>query len=291
MKSFATNGYKLTYDTWGKPGDRAVLFFHGFPGSHIQAEGMARHVRDQDLFLIAVDRPGYGGTRGPGDRGAYLDALRALLTHLNVPRFDVVGVSGGSPWAHIMASRFASDVRSLTIICGLGPLNQETEKFFTRFQKRGLRLRKFVPTIVAEMIVAKALAAIDPDEGFKRLTKILSAPDIASLGEPAHHDFLVTSMLQARQQQGKGIANDAALYHRDWLRMDCDETKLAEIPTYYFHGMQDKILNPAMTEWMHKRHKNSKVRFFEKEGHYSLPLCQAETILQAVHESHREKVS
>ena len=110
MKIFESKGSKILYDTWGDPSHRPLLFFHGFPGSHLQASALEPFLIKHKFFLVATDRPGYGGSTSSGSKFDYLDLLRELLNQMNIQKFDVLGVSGGSPWAHLMASRFALSV-------------------------------------------------------------------------------------------------------------------------------------------------------------------------------------
>lgn len=56
------DGRSLAYACYGDPGGVAVLHFHGWPGSHLDFapnDGAARHAGAR---VIAVDRPGVGGS-------------------------------------------------------------------------------------------------------------------------------------------------------------------------------------------------------------------------------------
>lgn len=280
--AFKGKKYEIHYATWGEPSDRPVLFFHGFPGSHHQGRALINHVAPHGIFLIASDRPGYGGTVGLGTAADYLDDLRALLTSLNVSRFDVLGVSGGAPWAHMMASRFSESVSSLNVVCGLATNNRETAPFYSRGQSRALTMRKLLPARAAEAIVAKAIKSFDPKTQIEGLIRLLPPADQAAVREPGVREVLLSSIDAARLQGAKGILFDSALYSSDWLKNHCDPKRLARVPTTYFHGRLDKILDWRMTEWMAARHPHARSFFFENEGHYSLPIRQADAILAEV---------
>lgn len=280
--AFAGKKYEIHFATWGEPGDRPVLFFHGFPGSHHQGRALLNHVAPHGLFVIATDRPGYGGTVGLGKAADYLDDLRALLTSLGVARFDILGVSGGAPWAHMMASRFTESVTSLNIVCGLVTNNRETAPLFSKGQSRALTMRRLLPSRAAEAIVQKAIKSFDPHTQLDGLLRFLPPADQAAVREPGVREILLSSIDAARLQGAKGILFDSALYSSDWLKNHCDAKRLGRVPTTYFHGRQDRVLDPRMTEWMAATHPHARALYFEDEGHYSLPIRQADAILKEI---------
>lgn len=283
MHTADSRGFRIHYRTWGDPQNgRPVVFFHGFPGSHIQAEAMVPFVEPHGLFLIACDRPGYGGSYGRGHAVEFVKGLREILAGHVPGRFDIVGVSGGSPWAHVMASHFADEVRTLTVISGLCPLNNETRGYFNKTQLRGLWLRSQLPALVSEWVIKVAMKGFNPEAAMKGFLAQLDSSDQDILNQPENRELLLRSMVLARAQHGAGIAFDAELYRRNWLHDICDHGALQKVPTYYFHGLRDRVLDVGMAEWMVKRNPRAQIRFFEDEGHYSLAMRQAGAILADV---------
>lgn len=282
MKDFKVGDSPIHYSTWGTPGARAVLFFHGFPGSHIQAQGLADLVGKHNIFLISADRPGYGGTGKFRTPETYLDGLQKLLLHEGVQNFDVIGVSGGSPWAHVMASRYCDSVRSLNIVCGLASLNSETKTHFSKVQLRGLQLRGILPGKTAETLVNRLIGVLDPEKMMRRMARFLHISDQTILKDPIVYKLMIDSMTHARKQGSKGIAFDSNLYRRDWFKKYCHQERLQKIPTIYYHGKMDKVLNHKMTEWMHKSQPHAQVQYFEDQGHYSLAVGYSEHILKTM---------
>ena len=83
------DGRKLGYAEGGEPKGVPVFYFHGFPGSRLEATLFpAAGVR-----LIGVDRPGYGlSTARPWRKLADWPAdIAELADHLGLKRFGVVG--------------------------------------------------------------------------------------------------------------------------------------------------------------------------------------------------------
>ena len=54
------------------------------------------------------------------------------------------------------------------------------------------------------------------------------------------------------------------------------------VPTVIFQGEDDKLTPPAMAQYYEKRITGSRVLYFPNEGHLSMPLNQAETIMREV---------
>lgn len=281
MGIFKAKNFNIQYQVWGDTKNRPLLFFHGFPGSLVQGSALAPFLDKHELCVISCDRPGYGGTVGGGSYFDFLDGVKGLLEHLGVSKFMVIGVSGGAPAAHVMASRYAQDISSFGVICGLGTYNNETKEYFSGFQNKGLFFRRILPDKVMEFALNKIVKHFnfDSEKSLNRLLKLLDSVDQETMAQPENRDLIVDSIRGAWLQGTKGVVQDSGLFQRDWLMKDCDLHSLRKIPTYYFHGKQDNLLNYRMSEWMQKQNKNAQIKFFESEGHYSLPLRQTDAML------------
>ena len=61
---------KLSQHTYGSKDGEPVLYFHGFPSSSLEVEIFkGDHIATElNIRIIAVDRPGYGGSDGQKNR-------------------------------------------------------------------------------------------------------------------------------------------------------------------------------------------------------------------------------
>lgn len=60
------DGRALAFERFGDLAGDPVYFFHGFPGSRLQAALVAEQAKASGICLIAFDRPGFGqSTRQP----------------------------------------------------------------------------------------------------------------------------------------------------------------------------------------------------------------------------------
>ena len=98
--SSRTLGYHLRGTP--SPTTPTILYFHGFPTSRLEAALCARV--PFPLHIIVIDRPGLGlSTFQPNRRILDWPAdVLALIDHLNIAAFYVLGDSGGAPYALIL---------------------------------------------------------------------------------------------------------------------------------------------------------------------------------------------
>ena len=103
----------------GGTGD-AVLLLHGFPQTHAMW-GYIAPMLAQGYRVICPDLRGYGASHKPADVGDYSfremarDPI-ALMDHLGIDRFHVVGHDRGGRTAHRMALDIPQRIKSITVM-------------------------------------------------------------------------------------------------------------------------------------------------------------------------------
>ncbi|RMF48266.1 MAG: alpha/beta hydrolase, partial [Deltaproteobacteria bacterium] len=78
-----------------------VIYQHGLPGSRLEAGLVAEAARQNDLKLVAIDRPGYGvSDPRPGrSLASWASDVAVVADFLKLNRFALLGVSGGALYA------------------------------------------------------------------------------------------------------------------------------------------------------------------------------------------------
>jgi pimeloyl-ACP methyl ester carboxylesterase len=101
------DGRLVAFADYGTPGDTAVVWCHGGPGSRFEAEVCAPAATRAGLRLIGIDRPGYGGSSPQVGRtiGGWVPDAIAVLDHLDIDRFVSVGASTGGAYALALAAQ------------------------------------------------------------------------------------------------------------------------------------------------------------------------------------------
>ena len=98
---------RLGFAEFGDQQGRPLFYFHGFPGSRLEARLADRISRDLHVRFIAIDRPGYGLSSFKAGR-SFLDLaddVCDLADTLEIGRFSILGVSGGGPYAAACARK------------------------------------------------------------------------------------------------------------------------------------------------------------------------------------------
>jgi pimeloyl-ACP methyl ester carboxylesterase len=253
-----------------------LVFFHGFPGSHIQGTIFQACAEKFAIKILAVDRPGYANS-DPNPRTSlkdFMPGLELALKERNVDRFYVVGLSGGNPAALSTAAYFKDRVIALGSICGLAPFANAPETYPHEFRK-GLNIIRRMPEFILKPIVEKMVSSFDPKTKMAGLIARLSESDQMCLQDQTVRMALLESMLLARRHGSAGILFDLRSYTSPW------PVNFAEIKCPYFlwHGEKDKILPSEMSHYMHSQVPHSKLTLLPEEGHYSLPIKKTELIL------------
>lgn len=117
------DGRRLSYDEVGDPAGRPVVYLHGCPDCRL-----TRHPDDAiaarlGVRLVAVDRPGYGASDPPRDwtRRSEADDVLALMDHLGIDRFAVLGWSSGGQIALECAAIAPSRIAAVGLVASTAP--------------------------------------------------------------------------------------------------------------------------------------------------------------------------
>ena len=119
-------GAKIFYRDSGG-GGAPVVFLHAFTGSAEVWEHQIPAFTRAGYRFIAYDRRGFGRTvadaNGPASTGA--DDLLALADHLKIGKFHLVGTAGGGFVAIDFALSYPERLRSFTLLCSTGGIQDK----------------------------------------------------------------------------------------------------------------------------------------------------------------------
>lgn len=133
FKTLDVEGHPMRYAVAGRAGAPTVVFIHGSPGGW---DAWAGYLQDAALLararLIAVDRPGYGGSeRGRAEPSLAEQAKRiAAVIRVEGPPAILVGHSLGGPIACQVGLDFPELSRSLLLLAPSIDPAMEEEKWF-----------------------------------------------------------------------------------------------------------------------------------------------------------------
>jgi pimeloyl-ACP methyl ester carboxylesterase len=120
-----SDGRKLGFAEFGEMQGKPVFYFHGFPGSRLEARLAEKISRDSHIRFIGIDRPGFGvsGFKPKRTLLDWPDDVIELADALGIDRFSTLGVSGGGPFAAACAHQIPDRLISVGIVCGMGPVD------------------------------------------------------------------------------------------------------------------------------------------------------------------------
>jgi len=117
------DGSVIAVEVAGEQGAAPVLLCHGLADSRLSARLFTQAARELGLRIMAPDRPGVGGTdpRRLGRLADWVEDAALVLDGLRAESAALLGISAGGPFAAACAARIPGRVRSLTLVCPLGP--------------------------------------------------------------------------------------------------------------------------------------------------------------------------
>ena len=135
-----SDGRDLTYDVYGDPDGKPVIFNHGMSDSRLIRNPDESLTASLGVRIIAADQPGVGGsTRQRGRRVIdWGKDMEVLADSLGLERFGIAGHSAGSPHALAVAYRMPDRVDGIVLASPLAPLDDK--KMAKLFVNKELRL-------------------------------------------------------------------------------------------------------------------------------------------------------
>jgi len=274
------DGRRLSFDEFGDRQGKPVFYFHGFPGSRLEASLAARIAIDTRVRFIGIDRPGYGlSSFKPGRALAdWADDVIGLADALGIDRFSILGVSGGGPYAVACACKIPDRLDAVGIVCGMGPVAVPgLLSDMPWMYRHGLRIAGRFPKIATALYPFSAFFfRYYPERMLSYISSKVAEPDKIALRNPDLSDVLCTSFQEAFRRSLQWPAADVVLYSRPW-GFDLADIR---IPVHLWHGEKDRIVPPAMGHHVAETIPACRATFYADEGHFSIILNRMKEIWQ-----------
>jgi pimeloyl-ACP methyl ester carboxylesterase len=254
----------------GDPDGPPVLYFHGYPGSRLEARIAAAAAGRLGVRLLAVDRPGFGqSTFQPGRTiAAWPSDVGALADRLGLERFSIIGVSGGGPYALACAASLPDRLARVALVCPLGPLDVADGKAGMLAQDRMLLTLAAHAAPLARGVVRMLAHWMrrDVDRYLKFMMAGMTSPDRDLFADPGYRAIVLASTAEALRQGGRGAAWELTLIARRWDFAPQD----VRMPVSLWQGLADQILPAHMARRLAAALPQCDARYFPEEGHLSL---------------------
>jgi pimeloyl-ACP methyl ester carboxylesterase len=267
------DGRRLGYAEFGSGNAFPVFYFHGWPGSRLEAGFFnIPHVQ-----MIGVDRPGYGLSDPQPNRKLtdFPKDVEELADHLGHKRFGIVGMSGGGPYAAACAHHFRDRAIKVAIIAGLGPpeapgMTDKRVGFLLDLGQRPIRIS--VLTNLMRTLIRTSAA----DRHFERIRNRLARPskDMEAM-TPEFMRMLLQSFREGLRLSAKGPQSDARVYGEPWPFALSD----IRVPVSIWHGTYDAQVPVSIGRYYAEHIPNARATFPEGEGHVSIVTNYLEAII------------
>ena len=276
------DGRLLGYAVYGDPEGWPIFYFHGFPGSRLEAQLADRVAARMGIRLIALDRPGFGLSDFKPRRTIFEwpDDVVKIADALRINRFATIGVSGGGPYAVACALKIPQRLTAVAIVCGLGPLDTPngTDRM-VRTNHLIFFLGRRLPWLAKISLWRIAYQVRRNPEGtLRRMIVALPDPDKAVLARPEVKTAMKDNVVEAFRGGSRGAACELLLYTRPWGFL------LEDIATRVnlWHGEQDVSVPPTMGQYQARTIPNCRAIFYPGEGHFSLVINHMEEVLSGL---------
>lgn len=274
------DGRCLGYADFGFVSGPLVLYFHGTPGSRLEAALIAEDAFACGVRLVSVDRPGMGlSTNHSGRRvlGWPADAMGvAAALGYTTGAIGVLGVSGGAPYALACVQCAPERLAHVAIVSGHTPMTARgagrgNQDNFIEFIVRRPRLARVGINVVIRRLHRK------PDAVMQRVAGNAAASDARLLlGNPENRQGFHASLLAATRGGAGPIMTDVRLLAGDWgYRL----TELPAASVSIWQGGCDPIAPPSMGRYFHRTIAGSELAFDPAAGHVTMLKWHAREIL------------
>jgi non-heme chloroperoxidase len=266
------DGRRLCFDDVGDPDGAVVVYVHGTPDSR-----RARHPDDDvnrrvGVRLIAVDRPGAGGSspHPTGTVGSFADDVAALAAHLGVHALATLGWSAGAVHALGVAARHPALVRAVGIVAGLPPVEAYGEPGILDHASDDRRAVADLAATMAPDAVGELLAPLVapwPCDLDLAREYVMEGADESRRRElesvPGAVDAMAAGVVDAVAQGVGGLAHDIA------LQVTPPDVELTDVvcPVRLWYGSLDRAAPPSFGHWFAAHLPAARLEVIAGAGH------------------------
>jgi pimeloyl-ACP methyl ester carboxylesterase len=260
------DGRRLGFVAYGEPSDPALLYFHGHPGSRLEARFLADAARRAGLRLIGLDRPGLGlSDHQPRRRlSNFSDDVLHVINRLGLQRVAIIGYSGGAPYALDCTYRLSGRVTACAVVSAAGEVGPLIRM-----------LASWMPWPLLLIMRRRFADQLRAQESLERAARRWPEPDQRAFQQPGVPELLADSLAEAFRQGVKGAAQDGSLLGRRWT-IPLDKING---PVHVWHGERDSLVPISAAHALADRLPHATRRWCPDDGHISTIVNQADAIV------------
>jgi pimeloyl-ACP methyl ester carboxylesterase len=292
QKFTLADGRVLGFAEYGDPEGTPLFFFHGYPSSRLEAGPADKMARRLGVRVIALDRPGFGLSSPQPDRRIidWPADVQEFAKAKSLPRFSILGGSGGGPFALACAH-----VLPHSVLTGVGlfasappwvagpqhmPLGRRATRLAANYWPAGLRvvlnatvgaLKWLTTTKPVSRRIDGWLEEQDRKEENSAVENSDNPPKEISVKRPTaeRRDELLHLLIGEPFAQGA----EAAVHEAKLLSSDDWGFRFEDVhydPVRIWHGAEDKNAPIVMIRYLADRLPHGTLRVFDGDTHYTM---------------------
>lgn len=265
------DGRHLAYTVYGTRNGRPVYFFHGLPGSRLQAALGHEQAVQARVCLVAFDRPGFGMSdwvEAPTVDHVISDVSN-LADQLGHRSFATLGVSCGGPYALAAARLMPTRVTAVGLLAGMGPMDlpalRADQMPVLRFMFGAARR---MPWAAAPLLwLDRTMFRRDALQAVDMLSKALPEPDRVLLaGNEQVRQRFAASLAEAHRQGIRASLAEAARI----AAQGTAQLRGIHCPVHVYQGDRDRHVPLAMAQYLASHLPGGRLHLRPGEGHLSI---------------------
>jgi pimeloyl-ACP methyl ester carboxylesterase len=259
------DGRSVAFADYGSPGDTAVVWCHGGPGSRLEPEMCAPAAARLGLRLIGIDRPGYGRSTLQMGRtiGGWVPDALAVVDHLGIDRFVSVGASTGGAYALALAAQ-SRRVIGAVACCALTDMRwaEGRAMMASAHPVWDAPTREAAAAIVVEQFGGRGekIAVHTTGEG-------ITASDRAFFAPPGNLAIWLRNIEQMFAQGVGGYTDDRLADGGGWGSF---EVSAIACPVIVLHGSVDTFVPVAQAQHTAALVPGASLQIVDDRGHFSI---------------------
>jgi pimeloyl-ACP methyl ester carboxylesterase len=259
------DGRRLAFSRHGDATGYPVVWCHGGLSSRDDLCLAIPQLTGLGILVIAIDRPGIGGSdRARGRRVVdWARDVLALADGQGIDRFATIGWSAGGPFALACAAVAPERVRAAATIGGMAPLRSRRDR-----RELGLAVdRLLIPLSRRAPMVARVALRVGgrakPERFKARMLASLPEPDRDALA-PLPTDDVVGPTLVALRHGVPGTVDDYRAFGGPW---GFDVSRITT-PTTMWHGGADDLVPLTHAQRLADQLPAATLRVVPDAGHF-----------------------
>jgi pimeloyl-ACP methyl ester carboxylesterase len=265
-KLILDNNALLSWNEYGSADGEPVFYFHGIPGSRLEAKPADIIASKLDIRLIAPDRPGYGDSDlqnnfTPLD---WPESITQLADTLGIDHFSTLSLSGGGVYALACAHEIPERIKKLTLISCSAPY--ETDAMQQGIYADFKPLYELAAADYSAALQQVSQLASSADTLLNVYESCLPAEDLQILSNKEIRAQFLDDLTLAISNGVEGFTADLRCFSSPW------QFNLEDIQTEVdiWHGYKDKNVGFVVAEYLASRLKNNTTHFMKNSGHLFL---------------------